>query len=84
DLYVQVAIHSQRQSFGLMVPVSAVLRDDENLPLVFIANADGTFARRRVQLGARSGDRQEVTSGLRAGESVVVEGGLFLQTAESL
>ena len=83
DLYVQVAIHSRRQSLGLTVPVSAVLRDDENLPLVFVANSDGTFARRRVQLGARSGDRQEVTSGLLAGESVVVEGGLFLQTTET-
>jgi cobalt-zinc-cadmium efflux system membrane fusion protein len=83
DLYVRVAIHSRRQGLGLMVPVAAVLRDDENLPFVFIANADGTFARRRVQLGARSGDRQEVVSGLAAGESVVVEGGLFLQTAEA-
>jgi membrane fusion protein, heavy metal efflux system len=83
DLYVRVAIRSRRPSLGLLVPVSAVLRDDENLPFVFIANADGSFARRRVQLGARSGDRQEVASGLQAGESVVVEGGLFLQTAEA-
>jgi cobalt-zinc-cadmium efflux system membrane fusion protein len=83
DLYVRVAIRSRRPSLGLLVPVSAVLRDDENLPFVFIANSDGTFARRRVQLGARSGDRQEVTSGLAASESVVIEGGLFLQTAEA-
>ena len=84
DLYVQVAIHSRRESRGLLVPVSAVLRNDENLPFVYVANADGTFARRRVQLGARSGDRQEITTGLQAGESVVADGGLFLQTAENL
>ncbi len=84
DLYVQVALHSRRQTTGLLVPVSAVLRNEENLPFVFIANADGTFARRRVQLGARSGDRQEIAGGLRAGEAVVVDGGLFLQTAENL
>jgi cobalt-zinc-cadmium efflux system membrane fusion protein len=84
DLYVQVALHSRRQSNGLLVPVSAVLRNDENLPFVFVANADGTFARRRVQIGARSGDRQEITAGLRAGEPVVVDGALFLQTAENL
>ncbi|HLX11059.1 MAG TPA: efflux RND transporter periplasmic adaptor subunit [Thermoanaerobaculia bacterium] len=83
DLYVQVAIRARRPSLGLTVPVSAVLRDDENLPFVFVAQADDTFARRRVQLGARSGDRQEVASGLQAGEPVVVEGGLFLQTAEA-
>jgi cobalt-zinc-cadmium efflux system membrane fusion protein len=63
----------------LLAPVSAVLRDDENLPFVFVANADGTFARRRVQIGTRVGDRQEITAGLTAGETVVAEGGLFLQ-----
>jgi cobalt-zinc-cadmium efflux system membrane fusion protein len=84
DLYVQVALHTRRQSSGLLVPVSAVLRNEENLPFVFVANSDGTFARRGVRIGARSGDRQEITGGLQAGESVVVDGGLFLQTAENL
>jgi membrane fusion protein, heavy metal efflux system len=88
DLYVRVAIQASRASSGLLVPVSAVLRDDENLPFVFVANADGTFARRRVQLGSRIAaqqgeDRQEITSGLTAGETLVVEGGLFLQFAEN-
>ncbi len=84
DLYVQVAIHSRREGRGLLVPVAAVLRNDENLPFVYVANADGTFARRQVRIGARSGDRQEITAGLQAGESVVTDGGLFLQTAENL
>jgi membrane fusion protein, heavy metal efflux system len=88
DLYVRVAIQASRASSGLLVPVSAVLRDDENLPFVFVANPDGTFARRRVQLGSRIAaqqgeDRQEITSGLTAGETLVVEGGLFLQFAEN-
>ncbi len=83
DLYVRAEIESHRESTGLLVPVSAVLRDDENLPFVFIANPDGSFARRRVQTGTRVGDRQEITSGLRAGETIVAEGGLFLQFAET-
>jgi membrane fusion protein, heavy metal efflux system len=83
DLYVRTEIESHRESTGLLVPVSAVLRDDENLPFVFIANPDGSFARRHVQIGTRMGDRQEITSGLAAGETIVVEGGLFLQFAES-
>jgi cobalt-zinc-cadmium efflux system membrane fusion protein len=86
DLYVRAAIQASRQSSGLLVPVSAVLRDDENLPFVFVAGPGGTFARRRVQLGSRQAsqggeDRQQITSGLAAGETIVVEGGLFLQTA---
>jgi cobalt-zinc-cadmium efflux system membrane fusion protein len=83
DLYVSVAIESRRDSTGLLAPVSAVLRDDENLPFVFVAKPDGTFDRRRVSLGARVGDEQEVTSGLAAGDQIVTEGGLFMQFAES-
>jgi cobalt-zinc-cadmium efflux system membrane fusion protein len=83
DLYVRVAIQSRRDSTGLLVPASAVLRDDENLPFAFVARADGRFDRRRVTLGTRVGDEEEVTSGLGAGEEVVTEGGLFLQFAES-
>jgi cobalt-zinc-cadmium efflux system membrane fusion protein len=81
DLYVRVEIQSSRESTGLLVPVSAILRDEENLPFVFVAKPDGSFPRRRVQTGSRIGDRQEITSGLLAGETVVAEGGLFLQTA---
>ncbi len=83
DLYVRVALEAGRESSGLLVPVAAVLRNDENLPFVFVANPDGTFGRRDVQIGSRVGDRQQITSGLQAGETVVAEGGLFLQFAEN-
>jgi cobalt-zinc-cadmium efflux system membrane fusion protein len=83
DLYVRVAIQSNRETMGLLVPVSAVLRDDENLPIVFVAVPDGSFARRRVGIGSRVGDRQEITSGLAGGETIVVEGALFLQFAQN-
>lgn len=82
DLYVRVELHSQQTSQGMLVPVSAILRDDENLPFVFIAKPGGTFERRRIDLGSRIGDRQEVRSGLSPGETIVVEGGLFLQNEE--
>jgi cobalt-zinc-cadmium efflux system membrane fusion protein len=83
DLYVRVAIHSRHPRRGLLVPVSAVLRDEENLPFVFLASADSSFARRQVTLGSRVGDRFEIASGLAAGDRVIAEGGLFLQFAES-
>ncbi len=84
DLYVRVAIQSHRVSEGLLVPVSAVLRDDENLPFVYVQTAGGSgYLRRRVAIGARVDDHEEVTSGLKAGEQIVVEGGLFMQFAEN-
>lgn len=83
DQYVRVAIHSPRESRGLLVPVSAVLRDDENLPFVYVRSPAGSFLRRRVELGTRDGDRVEARAGLRAGDRVVVDGALFVQFAES-
>jgi cobalt-zinc-cadmium efflux system membrane fusion protein len=83
DMYVRVTFHSRRPRHGLLVPVSAVLRDAENLPFVFVAMPDSSFARRQVTLGARVGDRFAIASGLAEGERVIVEGGLFLQFAES-
>jgi membrane fusion protein, heavy metal efflux system len=79
QMYVRVLIHSRREQTGLLVPVSAVLRDDEDLPFVYLANADSSFSRRRITLGSRVGDRYEATAGLKAGDQVVAEGGLFLQ-----
>lgn len=83
DMYVQVAIQSSRTVKGMLIPVSAVLRDDDNLPFVFVETAGGTFTRRTVTLGNRVGDRYEVTAGLKEGELVTAEGGLFLEFAQS-
>lgn len=79
QMYVRVLIHSRQPSTGLLVPVSAILRDDENLPFVYLAQGNGSFARRRVTLGYRDGDRYVITKGLRAGDQVVVDGGIFVQ-----
>lgn len=83
QMYVRVLIEAQQPSTGLLVPVSAILRDDENLPFVYLAQPGGGFARQHVTLGYRAGDRDEITSGLPAGSQVVVEGGIFVQFMQS-
>jgi cobalt-zinc-cadmium efflux system membrane fusion protein len=82
-MYVDVSIQSSGQSSGLMVPVSAVLRDDENLPFVYLALPDGSFARRHVTLGERIGENYQIAGGLVAGDKIVVDGALFLQFMQS-
>jgi cobalt-zinc-cadmium efflux system membrane fusion protein len=79
QMYVAVSIEDRQQTRGLLVPVSAVLHDDENLPYVYTQQADGSFARAHVDLGYRSGDRYNIVGGLRPGQRVVTDGGLFLQ-----
>jgi cobalt-zinc-cadmium efflux system membrane fusion protein len=83
QMYVRVLIRSQHEESGLLIPVSAVLRDDENLPFVYLEQSDGSFARAHVTLGYRDGDRYEIPSGLKAGEKVVVEGGIFVRFIQS-
>jgi cobalt-zinc-cadmium efflux system membrane fusion protein len=83
QMYVHVSIESGRVSTGLLVPVSAVLRDDENLPFVYLALPDGSFARRHVTLGYRDSQNYAVTSGLESGDRVVANGAIFLQFMQS-
>ncbi len=83
QMYVDVSIESGRVTAGLLVPVSAVLRDDENLPFVYVAMPDGSFARRHVTLGYRDSQNYNVTSGLSSGDRIVADGALFLQFMQS-
>ena len=78
QMYVQVRIESRQPYRGLLIPVSAVLRNDENLPYVYVVAADGSYARRSITLGSRIGDRFVIPQGLRAGDKVVVDGSIFL------
>lgn len=79
QMYVRVLIQARQESSGLLIPVSAVLRDDENLPFVYVAQSDGSFARQHLTLGYRVGDQYDIGAGLRAGDRVVIAGGIFVQ-----
>ena len=79
QMYVRVRIHAQEQISGTLIPVSAVLRDDVNLPFVYAVQSDGSFARQHVTLAYRTGDQYDVAEGLKTGDEIVIDGGLFVQ-----
>jgi membrane fusion protein, heavy metal efflux system len=83
DMFVRVLIKGGVEHTGILVPVSSVLRDDQNLPYVFVTAEANSFARRSINLGSRVGDSYEILSGLNAGDRVVTDGALFLQFANS-
>ena len=83
DMYVTATIHSSKEKHGILLPVSAVLRDENNLPFVFVQQSGGGFERRQVTLGSRVNDEYEISAGLENGERVIQVGGLFLQFAQS-
>ena len=83
QMYVRVLIRARQESTGILVPVSAVLRDDENLPFVYVTRPDRSYARQPVILGHRIADQYEISAGLKAGDAIVVDGAIFVQFMES-
>ncbi len=81
NMLVDVDLRGTRATTGIVIPVSSVMRDDENLPFVFLDAGNNRFLRRRITLGGRSGNSYEVLDGLQPGEHVVTQGALYLQEA---
>jgi membrane fusion protein, copper/silver efflux system len=61
----------------LLVPRSAVLQHGGK-PVVFVVQADRTYAAREIQLGRVGNTAVEVLAGLAAGDQVVTQGALLL------
>ncbi len=84
DMYVTATIQAGAASKVIAVPDAAILRDDQNVPFVYVpAGGAGQFARRTVAIGQARDGFTAITSGLKPGDPVVGNGSLFLQFASS-
>ncbi len=83
DMFVDAVIHTRSGRTVLTVPTSAILRNDENLPFVYVEASPGKFAQRLVNIGAEQGEFTEIVTGLKEGEKLVSQGSVFLQFANS-
>jgi multidrug efflux system membrane fusion protein len=63
----------------LVVPVSAVVKQDTGEQVAWILGPDQTVHRRIVKLGAPSGEQIEILGGLQSGDRVVVAGATLLR-----
>ncbi|HEY4322189.1 MAG TPA: efflux RND transporter periplasmic adaptor subunit [Gemmatimonadales bacterium] len=81
NMLVSVSFRGSKARRGMVIPVSAVLRDEDNLPFVYLDAGNNRFNRRRITLGGRAGNAYEVSGGLAVGDKVVVQGALYLQEA---
>jgi cobalt-zinc-cadmium efflux system membrane fusion protein len=84
NMYVTATVHAGAIRNALTVPDAAVLRDTENMPFVYVQVAANQFARRLVTPAGSEGGKTQITDGLKEGERVVGDGGLFLQFKNSL
>ena len=83
DLFLDVTIKDKSEREALVVPTTAVLYDEQNLPFVYVQIETGKFAQRQVKLGAQQLDQTEIVDGLKEGDRVVSQGSVFLQFANS-
>ncbi len=83
DMFVDAVIHTGSGRSVLTLPTSAILRNDQNMPFVYVEVSTGEFGQRLVNLGAEQGEETEIVSGLKEGERVVSQGSVFLQFANS-
>ena len=84
DMFVDAVVHTGTRNRMLVVPVSAVLRDDKNEPIVYVQQEPGKFAQRSVALAGQQDGLVAITSGVQEGETVVSDGSLFLQFANTI
>jgi RND family efflux transporter MFP subunit len=72
-MFVRIRIPVSKPYEALLIPEQA-LATDQSIKFVYVVGADGTATRRNVELGAQRGAMRIVTSGLNAGEQVIVKG----------
>ncbi|WP_294355071.1 efflux RND transporter periplasmic adaptor subunit [uncultured Sphingomonas sp.] len=78
-MYVRAELIEGTQGDALLVPQRAVQRDEKGNPTVMVVGADNKVQMRKLTAPRTIGDNWLVTAGLKAGEKVIVEGGMMLR-----
>jgi membrane fusion protein (multidrug efflux system) len=73
-MFVRARLEEGVNPEALLVPQQAVTRDQKGLPFALVVGADGKVERRPIVTDRVIGDAWLVTSGLKAGEQVIVDG----------
>jgi membrane fusion protein (multidrug efflux system) len=73
-MYVRAELAEGTRSNGLLVPQSAVSRDERGSPTVLVVGAQGKLEIRKITAPRTVGTSWLVTAGLKRGDKVVVDG----------
>ncbi len=72
--FVRVRLEQAVDKQGISVPQRAITRDSAGIPMVLLLNDEQVVSQQPVELGAVIEDRWIVSSGLKPGDRIVVEG----------
>jgi cobalt-zinc-cadmium efflux system membrane fusion protein len=84
DMFVEAVIRTNSRNNIMVVPVSAVLRDDKNEPMVYVQVQPGKFAQRPVTIGTEQDGLVAIVGGLTDRDNVVSDGSVFIQFASTI
>ncbi len=73
-MYVRAVVEEGVLDRALLIPQPAVSRDAAGKPIAFVVTADNKLEQRNLQTDRAIGDQWLVSSGLHAGDRLVVEG----------
>lgn len=76
-MFARVALVLDRKDNAIVVPRDVIMGGKIDSPYVYVV-AEGVASKRVVEIGLKEGARYEVRSGLRPGESLVVNGMHYL------
>ena len=78
-MYVRAELVEGTEPDALLVPQRAVSRDEKGQPTVMVVGKDNKVEPRPLTAPRTIGENWLVTAGLRAGDRVIVEGGMMLR-----
>ncbi len=75
-MFVRAVVEEGVIDDALLVPQAAVSRDSAGKPVAYVVDADGKLAQRQIETRRAVGNQWLVSSGLKAGDRLAVEGQL--------
>ncbi len=84
EMYVTAEVQAGVIPNALFIPNTSVLRDEQNMPYVYLQTGPTEFSRRDVTLGETQAGRTQILTGLAASDRVIGDGSLFVQFQNSL
>ena len=78
-MYVRAHLIEGTQAQGILAPQQAVSRDERGNPIAFVVGPDNKLEARQLTTSRAIGDKWLVTSGLKPGDRLVMDGTMMAQ-----